>query len=260
MDLSSYENLEGIYAYQNKVNNNIYVGHTHNFKHRAYLHNSRFGAAPALVHAITLYGLSSFRYFILCLMPGSTRAEREVIERSYFDTLHCPYNIHAPGSTHPNAEGWPENFVSSFYVPVTIQTLSGSTIISFPTVKAASNWLGVGVNTVYSYLERGKALGGMFRVIPFIGGESMPEADVDRLQGEFLNYWKNFGGKKLGAAVSKSIQGKAVEVSSLDGNVLGTYPSINDAARAHNIKPATLRISLSRQSPNICGGLLFKKL
>jgi len=85
------------------VNNNLYVGESGDFSPRQYLHNIGQGDAPALKAAILKWGLVTLKIYIIKLMPGSTRKQREVVERQYFRKLACTYNIWTSNYPHPNA-------------------------------------------------------------------------------------------------------------------------------------------------------------
>lgn len=92
----------GIYKYQNKINNKVYIGQSSNIENRYKQHlydAAKHPGESGVDYAIAKYGIDNFDFQIIEICPIEKLDEREIYWIDFYDSYHNGYNRTVGGSS-----------------------------------------------------------------------------------------------------------------------------------------------------------------
>lgn len=215
----------GIYKFQNKINNQIYIGQSIDIKKRYREHinaavnpNNRDYNLP--IHAaLRKHGIESFEFTVIEEIPRDQLDEREQFWIAYYNSFNKGYNA-TPGGQEGGYNG----------KPVNLYYKNGAYYMTLPSVKEAAKFLNVSYSVIQQVLhgERKSCRG---------------------YQAKFDT------GNHDAIAPYSSRQGGSHIVLQLDlrNNILKEWPSARQAGLTLNIDPSSI-IKVCRGKAVSCGG------
>ena len=241
--------VSGVYAIENLTNGKRYIGSAIDVYDRWKLHRQRLKNnthhAAYLQRAYNKYGVDNFEYLVL--YECQPVKEDLLFYEQWFINLFGDYNSSktagSPLGYKHTEETIKKRLIAWNCKPVIQVDLHGNVIKKYKFAKDAEKETGIKTSSIYASARNFWKTGDCFWVFD--------EADIPKsIESRILSRKKFIENATKASACTKEV----IKIS-IDGDILGTYHSLSDAARKNNVDVSSISIALSEGMT--CNGCLY---